>query len=251
LVPSERLYKTGDRVRLLPSGEIEYLGRVDSQVKIRGFRVEPDEVETSLMQHAGVSQAAVVVCGDGPADAHLVAYVVLRDGVACSAGDVKEFLRARLPNFMVPSRVTFLDALPKTPAGKVDRQSLRSASAPVSDAVYVQPADAAQERIAALWREILRVERIGVDDNFFDVGGTSLLLAHLHARLSELFPDNAVSLIEMFQLPTVRALASRVLPQTGGAEPSPTAQRDARAAGQLRLRELAQRRLQSARSPAR
>ena len=205
--PGARLYRTGDRARLGVSGQYEFLGRLDHQVKIRGFRVEPAEIEATLRQSPLVSEAVVgvrVVEGDR----ELVAYVVL-SGAAGPVPDLGDFLRARLPDPMVPSRFIFLDALPLMPSGKVDRGALpESGGEPTLAAPhYVAPRDLLEERIAALWAEVLKVERIGVEDDFFSLGGHSLLAIRLVSRLrAEL--EIELPLGRLFAAPTVAGLAA-------------------------------------------
>jgi amino acid adenylation domain-containing protein len=220
--PGARMYRTGDRARWTEEGEVEYLGRIDQQVKVRGFRIEPGEVEAVLEEHPAVAEALVMVREDRPGDRRLVAYVVAAAGAAddggAAAAGVQRLLRERLPAYMVPSAVVTLGAFPRTGSGKVDRGALPAPAAPRPDAArHVAPETALERRIAALWEEVLAVERVGVDENFFDLGGHSLLLARLQARLAaELERD--IPLVELFQFPTVRALAERL--QGGGAERS-------------------------------
>src|SRR3990172_2600791 len=168
--PGARMYRTGDRVRWLPDGTIEFGGRFDDQVKIRGFRIEPGEIEAALARHPSVAEAVVVVHGESGAK-RLVAYLVARDpssppGVA----ELHEALRAKLPEYMVPSAIVVLDALPLTPNGKLDRRAL-----PVPEfqdsAGYVAPRTAEEEILAGIWSGLLHLERVGVHDDFFDLGG--------------------------------------------------------------------------------
>lgn len=236
-VSGSRLYRTGDLVRWTASGELEFLGRIDHQVKVRGFRIELGEIETVLAQHADVGETVAIVREDAPGSPRIVAYVVPHPGHALSVDDVRAFARTRLPDFMVPSTVVSLDAMPLSPAGKVDRAALprpEPASRPMT-----APVTEPQQQIAAIWRETLNVEHVGIDDNFFDIGGSSLLLARVHARLTEL-GGPPISIVDMFQLPSIRALAAR-LAQTEETAVRPE-QDGARQAGQQRLRDLARRR---------
>jgi hypothetical protein len=241
--PGARLYKTGDLVRLQENGEIEFLGRIDHQVKIRGFRIELGEIESVLGEHPDVNQAVAIVRDDSPGGQCIVAYVVPRPSTARSVGALKSFLRSRLPEFMVPAAVVFMDRFPVSPAGKIDRQALPVPENSHGDtASYVAPAGAMEEPIAAIWKQVLHIDRVGADDNFFDLGGTSLLIARVHARISEIAPST-LSIVDMFQFPTVRALAARVA-QGGSNEPvdATMARGDALMAGHARLRNQARRR---------
>ncbi len=207
-----RLYRTGDLVRLTAAGEIEFLGRRDHQVKVRGFRIEIEEVEAALLDDPAVRQAAVRRFED-EAGARLVAYVALRDAAGAGAGEgaLRAALRRRLPEFMVPAQIVTLRDLPLTAAGKLDRAALpppdrvRPARAP-----FVAPESAAERTVATVWSEVLGVEQVGRDDNFFDLGGHSLLMVRAHGRLQEAF-GRPVSMVEMFRLPTVAALAGHLV----------------------------------------
>jgi amino acid adenylation domain-containing protein len=206
--PGARLYKTGDLACYLPDGMIKFLGRTDHQVKLRGFRIELGEIEATLKRHPAVPNSVVVVREDAPGDKRLVAYIVLARGRESSLGELRDFLKERLPEYMIPSAFVRLNDLPLTRHGKVDRQSL---PAPESDrpelrASYVAPRTRIEGTIAAIWREVLRVEKVGVDDNFFDLGGHSLLTVQVHNKLREAF-SKEISLIEMFRNPTVGLLA--------------------------------------------
>ncbi|WP_158885984.1 non-ribosomal peptide synthetase [Amycolatopsis anabasis] len=181
-VPGGRLYRTGDRVRLLPDGNLEFLGRVDDQVKIRGFRIEPGEVEAVLAAHPDLADAAVVARDDDLGRPRLVGYVV--PGAARPAtAELREFLEARLPDYMVPAAFVTLDELPLTPNGKVDRRNLPDPDAqPDTGAAYVAPRTPIEEELARIWAEVLRVERVGVEDNFFELGGDSILSIQVVSR---------------------------------------------------------------------
>ncbi|HZG43595.1 MAG TPA: amino acid adenylation domain-containing protein, partial [Longimicrobium sp.] len=196
-----RLYRTGDRVRRGADGSLEYLGRLDTQVKVRGFRVEPGEIEAALRRHPGVRECVVVVREDTPGEGRLVAYVA---GEA-DADALKQHLRRDLPDYMVPSAFVVLDALPLTPNGKLDRRAL---PAPETErgAEPLPPRDALEARVAEVWGEVLAVDRIGVHDNFFDLGGTSLLLYRVYSRLRELRADLRV--VDLFRFTTVGELAA-------------------------------------------
>ena len=196
-----RLYRTGDVVRYLPDGNLEYLGRADEQVKIRGYRIELGEVEAVLNEHPGVSEAVVVAQAD-----RLVAYVVAPDG---GNREWRKFLKHRLPDYMIPSVFVPLAALPTTPNGKVDRQRLSQMDATVATLDYEAPATPVQEMLCEIWQSVLRVERVGVRDNFFELGGHSLLATQLVSRVREAFAVE-LPLRELFERPTVAGLAEQV-----------------------------------------
>jgi len=202
--PGARVYRTGDLARRLPDGTLEFLGRTDDQLKIRGFRVEPGEVEAALARHPEVRECAVVV-QQGPA---LVACAVPRGEV--EAESLRAWLQERLPAALVPAGWILLEALPLTANGKVDRQALAAMAPPRtgrSDAVAIPPRTDLEREIGAVWCEVLGVERIGAADNFFDLGGHSLLLPRVQLGLRERF-GLGVPLIAMFAHPTVAALAA-------------------------------------------
>ncbi len=173
---SERLYKTGDLARFLPDGNIEFLGRVDHQVKIRGFRIELGEIEALLSQHSDVQQAVVIAREDIPGDKRLVAYIVPNQKLDVSVTTLKRFLQEKLPYYMVPAVFVILDSLPLTPNGKVDRQNLPvgDRSRPDLEETFVAPRNSTEATLASIWAELLGLEQIGIDDNFFNLGGHSL-----------------------------------------------------------------------------
>jgi len=204
--PGARLYKTGDLARHLADGAIEYLGRLDYQVKIRGQRIELGEIEATLDQHAGVGQSVVLAREDAPGDQRLVAYVVPREQAPSSA-ELKEHLLRTLPQYMVPSAFVFLETLPLTSSGKVDRKAL---PAPDSDRqlkdAYVAPRTDCELNLAGIWQQILRIEKVGVDDNFFDLGGHSLAAPRIISRLRTA-SGFSLPLRDLFEHPTVAGLA--------------------------------------------
>jgi amino acid adenylation domain-containing protein len=227
--PGGRQYRTGDLVRRRPDGVIEFLGRIDHQVKIRGFRIEPGEVEAALAEHPGV-EASVVAARPGPAgDLQLAAYLVPAAGGPPGEPDLRRHLAERLPPYMVPAHLVLLDALPLTPSGKVDRAALpapESGRPAGAEARHVAPRTRMEREIARIWQEVLGVERAGIHDNFFDLGGHSLAAAEVHARIrGELGAD--LSLVEAFQYPTIHALAERLGAGPGG-EPAETAEAERR-----------------------
>jgi acyl carrier protein len=206
-----RLYRTGDLARRLPDGAIEFLGRLDHQVKVRGFRIELGEVEAALAARPEVREAVAAVLGTGKA-ARLVAWVVPAAGEEAVPSALREALRQRLPEPLVPSAVVVLPALPLTPNGKVDRRALPEpfGSREGSVASFVAPRTPGEESLAAIWRELLGIERIGVQDHFFDLGGHSLLAAQLLSRVREAFGVE-VPLAVLFETrPTVENLARAI-----------------------------------------
>jgi amino acid adenylation domain-containing protein len=203
--PGARMYRVMDRVRRRADGELEYLGRIDFQVKVRGFRIEPGEIETALRQAPGVADCAVVAREDETGDRRLVAYVV---GEA-EAGALRAHLRRSLPEYMVPSAFVPLEALPLTPNGKLDRKALPAPELASPDKAYVAPRRPLEAALAGIWAEVLGVERVGVKENFFDLGGHSLLLMQVQARLSETL-DRKIPIVDLFRFPTVAALAEHL-----------------------------------------
>jgi amino acid adenylation domain-containing protein len=206
------LYRTGDRGRYRLDGSLDILGRIDQQVKVRGVRIELGEVETALVAHPSVSEAAVVALEDASGEARLVAYFVAAHGDN-DAGlpepeTLRAFLRERLPEYMIPSTFVSLEAMPLLPNGKVNRKAL-PAPAPARAARYVAPRTPTEEALAEMWAGLLRVERVGVHDNFFDLGGHSLLATRVVSRVREAFGVE-VSLRRVFQRPTVAGLAQAV-----------------------------------------
>ncbi|MET9290354.1 amino acid adenylation domain-containing protein [Streptomyces sp. NPDC003077] len=208
--PGARLYRTGDYGSRSEDGTITFLGRVDDQVKIRGFRVELGEVEAHVLAHPDVREAAVTAREDTPGDKRLVAYVVAADG-ALPQARLRSDLRGRLPDYMVPSAVVVLPELPKTASGKVDRQALpRPSGSRAEDALApVAARTPVQETIAAIWAEVLGVERVGLDDDFYDLGGHSLLAAQVMARVREAFGVD-LQISALLDGPDVDRLAARV-----------------------------------------
>ncbi|MGH9848856.1 MAG: non-ribosomal peptide synthetase, partial [Blastocatellia bacterium] len=184
-VGGERLYKSGDRVRYLSDGTIEFLGRIDNQVKIRGFRIEPGEIEAVLSQREGIRDAVVIASKQQTGDKRLIAYLVAEGNGAPGAAELRAYLKEKLPEYMTVSAFIFLDAMPLTPNGKVDRRALPDADNVriESEAPYAAPTTEVERAIAAVWQEALRVEKVGLNDNFFDIGGHSLLMIQIHGKL--------------------------------------------------------------------
>lgn len=228
--PGSRMYRTGDRARWRASGDVVYLGRFDNQVKIRGFRIELGEIEARLAEHEGIREAAVVPAQQTGGDARLIAYAVAT-GTPPSTTELHRFLRQTLPDYMVPAVFVWLPALPLSPNGKLDRRALPDppTERPRLDSAFAAPSTADEQRVAAVWQEVLGLERVGVHDNFFELGGQSLMLAQVHARLQKSGAPH-LTLVDLFQHPTVHLLA-RHLGQDAPATDAP--QDDRRATRRL------------------
>ena len=211
--PDSRLYRTGDRARYLVGGDIEFLGRVDNQVKIRGHRIELGEIEAALNQQPGVKDSVVVaVIVIRPShEEDLVAYFVPKQQPAPSVAELRAYLKAKLPEYMIPSAFMPLDELPLTPNGKVDRTALPASDGgrPLPDHGFVEPRAEIEELVAQIWREVLTLEKIGIHDNFFELGGHSLLATRIAARLRTTFNID-LPLRKVFELPTVAELAGHI-----------------------------------------
>ena len=205
-----RMYRTGDVAAHRDDGVLDFFGRVDHQVKIRGYRIELGEIEAALEEVSAVRSAAVIVREDQPGDQRLVAYVVTdHDGPGGSV--LREHLRDRLPEYMVPGTWVSLDRMPLTPNGKIDRRSLPAPreAGPSEAAAYEAPANELEATIAGCWEKTLGVERVGVAENFFDIGGHSLLVVQLHRLLTEALPHE-LSLVDLYRFPTIRALTDHL-----------------------------------------
>jgi amino acid adenylation domain-containing protein len=204
----ERLYRSGDLVRRRREGELEYLGRLDQQVKVRGYRIELGEIEQALLQHEHVREAVVVMRAEEH-EKRLLGYVVLEAGAAVEPRELREYLGGRLPEYMVPSVLTELTELPLTRNGKVDRRALANAALSEREERYVAPRTATEEMVAGIWANVLKLERVGVKENFFEAGGHSLLATQVVSRLRESFGVE-LALRELFEHATVAQLAQRV-----------------------------------------
>ena len=209
--PSARLYKTGDLGRYLRDGNIEYLCRIDNQVKVRGFRIELGEIEAILMQHAELREVAVAAREDTHGNATLVAYVVPGEGKKPTVESLRTFLQAKLPHYMVPATFVTLKALPLTPNGKVDRKALPEPpkTRPEMEQAYVFPSTACERSLTDIWCQVLGLNQIGVYDNFFDLGGNSLLAVQVIERVKQTL-ENDISVIKLFQYPTIRLFAKHL-----------------------------------------
>ncbi|MCI0552666.1 MAG: amino acid adenylation domain-containing protein [Anaerolineae bacterium] len=204
-IPESRLYKTGDLVRYMPDGNIEFLGRVDHQVKIRGFRVELGEIETVLAQHPAIREVAAIVREDVPGDKRLVAYVVCTNPDLCKSADLREFLQERLPAHMIPSNFVFLNAIPLTPSGKINRNALPPPDQEQREE-QVNARDITEEKLVGIWESLLLAKPIGVKDDFFELGGDSLLAMRMFTWINQEFGVN-LPLATLFQEATIEHLA--------------------------------------------
>jgi len=203
-----RLYKTGDLARYLEDGTTEYLGRIDDQVKIHGFRIEPSEIESALNNHPAVNDSVVVMREDVPNDKRLVAYIIPARGQNLTAGEMRTYLKLKLPDYMIASTFVIRESLPLTSNGKLDRKRLPAPDAVRLDleASYVPPQGELEELIARVWQDVLGIPKVGVKDNFFDLGGHSLLTLQVHLRLRAEAKKNP-TVADLFKYPTVRSLA--------------------------------------------
>jgi amino acid adenylation domain-containing protein/non-ribosomal peptide synthase protein (TIGR01720 family) len=217
-----RLYKTGDLARYLPDGNIEYLGRLDDQVKIRGFRIELGEIERALAQHPAVQETVVAIREDVPGNKRLVAYVVIKGELASTIPDLHEFLKQKLPEYMVPAAIMLLESLPLTPNGKINRRALPEpdTARPELQEAFIAPRDSLELQLAQIWEDVLNVSPIGVTDNFFNLGGHSLLAVRLMAQVQQQFAQN-LPLATLFQAPTIEQLATTLRLPTHSLEWSP------------------------------
>lgn len=222
-IAGTQLYRTGDQARWLPDGVIEFLGRLDHQVKVRGHRVELREIEHALEQHPAVREAVIVACKRQEAEGAqtLAGFVTLRPGPIEEPSALRQFLKDRLPDYMVPSSLTVLEAFPLSPNGKVDRRALteRAMSVAVPETAPAPAGEDLMETITQLWREVLQRAEVGLDESFFDLDGDSIRLAQLHARLQTLAKRD-FPLTQLFAHTTVRAqtafLGQSELPSSGG-----------------------------------
>ncbi len=211
-----RLYRTGDRARFLEDGRIEYLGRLDRQIKIRGFRIEPGEIEAALTETGVIDQAVVLAVsahnGDAVSRKRLIAWVTPRNGAELSTRELRKALQAKLPAYMIPSAWVVLQQMPLTPHGKIDRQSLEQNYQPrlELEKSYAPPSNDVEEVLAGMWRQILSVERIGANENFFEAGGHSLLALQLVSRIREDLGAE-LPLAAIFSAPTIASLAASLL----------------------------------------
>ncbi len=233
-----RVYRTGDLARVRDDGQFEFLGRNDGQVKLRGYRIELGEIEARLGEHEGVRECAVIVRADNGAEPRLVAYFAPREGRSLERAELRAFLSERLPEFMLPTAWVELAVLPKTPNAKIDRKAL-----PAPEDVAVAPRRAAQppendleKQIASIWRDVLASPEIGRDENFFDLGGHSLLTVQVQGRLKRQL-NRQVALTDLFRFPTVRTLAQFLAIDVGEQEKTQAAALDSQADARAKARQ--------------
>ncbi|MFL6254670.1 MAG: amino acid adenylation domain-containing protein, partial [Pyrinomonadaceae bacterium] len=206
VVPGGRLYRTGDLARYLEDGTLDFLGRADGQLKIRGFRIELGEIEVALTGHAGVGEAVVLAQGEG-SNKQLVAYVVGREGDKPPTAELRGWLKTKLPDYMVPAQFVELERLPLTPNGKLDRKALSRIREKPAEAPQTMQANKTEEALIEIWKELLGVPAVGLDDNFFDLGGHSLLIARMSQLIEQRF-GTPVRIVPLFRYPNIRALAA-------------------------------------------
>ena len=241
------LYKTGDRVRVRENGTLEYLGRLDYQTKLRGFRMELGEIETVLTQHSSVSQAVVALREDNTGEPQLIAYVVSPCEVRILNSEFQTHLSQHLPAYMVPTQFVLLDALPLTPNGKVDRNALPTPESSLQPEPLALPRTQVEKSIAVIWQTVLNQEQVGLHDNFFDLGGHSLLMVRVHGQLQQ---QQAVEipLVDLFRYPTVNTLAAHLRSRSSEGQFSDRAPE--LAAGKQRLQQRRQQRHRQPQQPA-
>jgi acyl carrier protein len=208
--PGSRLYKTGDLGTLLRNGNIDFLGRNDFQLKIRGMRIELGEIQSILRRHDNIRDAVVILMGaPQPHDKRLVAYVVEKAAGTTSPKQLKDYLKHKLPDYMVPGDFVFMDQLPLTPSGKVNRLALPPPDSSDSEDEYEEPQGPVEKVIAGIWEEVLGRKRVGANDNFFEIGGHSLVATQVISRVKEALRVE-VALRKLFEEPTVRGLAQAI-----------------------------------------
>jgi len=213
---ADRLYKTGDLCRYLTDGAIEYLGRVDFQVKIRGNRIEPGEIEAAILRDSSVKDCVVIAREDESGEQRLAAYVV-ENGDGFSASTMRERLSSELPDYMIPAHFVSVPSFPLSPSGKIDRLALPTPGHKRPKLVnrYVAPQGETERLMVKIWQDILKIETVGLDDNFFDLGGHSLLLARMANILQKSF-NKDISVMDLFERPTVRTQARFICSADGG-----------------------------------
>jgi amino acid adenylation domain-containing protein len=218
--PQSRMYKTGDLVRWLPDGNLEFVGRIDHQVKIRGYRIELGEIEAVLGRYPAVHECVVVAKEISPGEKSLVAYYIPSPGAdpgELNVSHLRKFLREKLPDYMVPAAFVMLDAFPMTPNGKIDRKVLPVPEnlRPELETGFSAASNALEQKISAIWQEVLKLDRIGINDNFFDLGGHSLLLAQVRGKIGKAL-QKEISMIDLFKYPTINTLANYLEQERGG-----------------------------------
>jgi acyl carrier protein len=215
--PGSRLYRSGDLARYSPDGNIEFIGRIDHQIKIRGHRIEPGEIESALTQSPSVGECVVIVREDEPDDKRLVAYLVMKAGGAETALELRQFLKRRLPAYLVPSSCGVLGSLPLSPHGKVDRGRLPAPDKQTveSDEMYVAPRTPIEKDIARIFGAALGVENVGIHDDFFAIGGHSLLVTRIISQVNSAFQVE-LPIRALFDAPTVSGLVAAIVESQAG-----------------------------------
>jgi amino acid adenylation domain-containing protein len=208
----DRVYKTGDLARYLPDGNIDYLGRIDYQVKIRGFRIEIEEIETTLVQHASIGEAIVVVKGESSQSKYLIAYLVPKANETVIEGQVREFLKICLPAYMVPSFFVMLESVPVTPGGKIDRKALTALPHTKQSTEHTLPKTEIERKLAKIWESVLCIQSIGITDDFFELGGNSLMAMSLFIEIEAAF-DRKLPLATLFESSTIAQIAAQLQSQ--------------------------------------
>jgi len=206
-----RIYRTGDRGRYLPDGNIEFTGRMDEQVKVRGFRIELGEIESMLTEHESVKETVVIALEDKGSEKRLVAYVVSAPGAASNISELRSHLRSRLPDYMIPSAFVYLDALPLTSHGKIDRRALPAPDAerPALAEAFIAPRTPTEKSLASIWTKLLGINRVGINDDYFELGGDSLLATQLVSQVRRVF-EVELPLVELFKHPTLAEFAASI-----------------------------------------
>ena len=215
-IPGSRMYRTGDLVQQTEAGKLEFLNRVDSQVKIRGFRIELGEIESALAQYPTTTNSVVIVREDTPGDKKLVAYIVKKENQETDIPELRTYLKTKIPDYMVPSAFVFIDKFPLTPNGKIDRKVLPSPqeSAPQEAKAYLEPQTDLQKRLADIWCEVLKSKRIGIDENFFEIGGHSMLAVTLMVKVEKEIGVR-LPLASLFDHGTIQDMAILLEKETG------------------------------------
>jgi acyl-coenzyme A synthetase/AMP-(fatty) acid ligase/acyl carrier protein len=215
--PGARLYKTGDLARYYADGNIEFIGRMDNQVKVRGYRIELGEIEAVLNEHPLVRECVVMAEPEKSGSNRLIAYLVAAEATAPKVEELRAFLGQKLPEYMIPSAFVTLDAMPLTPGRKIDRRALPNITGvrPDLQAAFVPPRNRMEKSIAAIWQQVLGLEQVGVHDNFFDLGGHSLLMTQVYDKLQKIV-DTKISMVELLEYPTISSLARFVTKDKGG-----------------------------------
>jgi len=206
-----RLYRTGDRGRYLSDGNIEFNGRMDEQVKVRGFRIELGEIESALREQEAVKEAIVIALDDKGSEKRLVAYVVTAPEAETNVSDLRSQLKERLPDYMIPSAFVYLEAVPLTNHGKIDRRALPAPDAerPALAEAFIAPGTPAETSLASIWTKLLGINRIGINDNYFELGGDSLLATQLASQVRSVFAVE-LPLVELFRHPTLAEMATAI-----------------------------------------